>query len=57
MPNITPIVRKVQIHILDVHDNEINLPWCEGYISALANHDIINEREFDLLLKWIQTME
>ena len=40
----------------EIHES-LNMPlgaWAEGYVSALADHDIINEGEFDELIKYIK---
>ncbi len=32
-------------------------PWNEGYITALVDYAVINEDEFDTLMKWFKTGE
>lgn len=32
---------------------EASPTWCEGYLSALANHKLISESEFDKLMELV----
>ena len=52
------IVTKVKTKLLDVHcEDDVNTKWSEGYLSALVDHGIINEGQFDGLIAWIKTGE
>jgi hypothetical protein len=35
---------------MDVRGNQF---WGEGYVSALADHKIIDEEEFEEMIEWI----
>lgn len=43
----------IKFKLIDVNDDGFNKPWCEGYISALADYNIINEIDFENLLSFI----
>ena len=52
----TPIVNNIKLRLLDINRNGIDMAWNEGYLSGLADHDIIYEQEFEILLEWIKTI-
>ena len=40
--------------LLDTHiESGIDKPWCEGYVSALVDYDVISEEAFEELLELI----
>ena len=47
------IVDKVKDRILDLAEVGFDKGWFEGYISALADYEIISEDQFDELLYWL----
>ena len=49
----TPIVKTVKLDLIDINSDDFDVAWCEGYITGLVHHNIIDEREFDLLLNWL----
>ena len=53
------ITDEVKTKLLDIHNDsdfgKLDQTWCQGYISALADYDIVNEGEFDALADWILT--
>lgn len=53
----TPAVKYVKLRLLEINDDGIDMFWCEGYLSALADRKYITESEFELLMNWIKTME
>ena len=49
-------VNAIKQVLIDIHES-LNIPlgeWAEGYISALANYNIINENDFDGLIEYIK---
>ncbi len=49
---ITKIKGILTPNIIDKHEGW--KPWCEGFISALTDFEVINEGEHDKLLDWIR---
>ena len=48
----TPIVNSIIQRMNDIgYDNKA---WNEGYMSALADHKVINEDEFETILEYIK---
>lgn len=39
--------------LLELNEDDLNKPWCEGYLSALVDTNVINEDEFDTLMQWL----
>lgn len=49
----TANVCKIKVHLMDI--SALNdARWAHGYISALADFDCIEEREFDTLIAWLE---
>jgi len=46
---------QIKARLLDVSKGvAFNHSWAEGYLSALADHKIISEEEFDELIEFIK---
>lgn len=52
----TNSVHTIKRTLNDIHESSnVSLDgWAEGYVSALANYNIINENEFDELIEYIR---
>ena len=50
-------IDKIKARLLDVRDitNSMSNPWNEGYISALCDHKVITEGEFDEIMTWLKS--
>jgi len=48
------VTNNIKSRLIDIGAD--NQTWCEGYISALADSEIINENQFDELLDWIKAL-
>jgi hypothetical protein len=48
-------VDKVKVKFEDMVEKGDNTGWYEGYVSALADHNIITEDEFESLMHFIGT--
>ena len=48
------IREEIKNKLLELHDDSMGA-WAEGYISGLADYEIISEVEFDMLLNFIKT--
>lgn len=47
------VVNKEKEHFRALSE-DLNTTWNQGYISALANYEIITEEEFDELMEFMQ---
>jgi len=43
---------RIRRKLADVEGIE-NHSWCEGYVSALADYEVIGEDTFERLVEWI----
>lgn len=51
------IVNTIKSRLLDINNDcgALPNPWNQGYVSALSDHGIINEKQFDELIAWLRS--